>query len=67
MTPMKNRKTPLQSKHDVVVMMELFESKVDEKIISINLDHKTITTTHCDYAVDIHKNTVERVYPDPED
>jgi hypothetical protein len=61
---LKERKTPLQSKHKIVMMMKLFERYIDEEIISINISNNTITTYYRTYFVDIHNNKVKISYPD---
>ena len=67
MKPLPNRKTPLQSKRKVLAMMNLFESKIDEEIISINLSEGTIQVgMYYEYRIDLSKNTVRKIYPDPD-
>lgn len=63
---LKNRKTPLQSKRKVVVMMNLFERYVDEKIVSIEVETGLIKGENYEYRVDIRNNKVSKVYPDPD-
>jgi len=65
MKPLPNRKTPLQSKRNVVAMMNLFESKIDEKIISINLSQGTIQGEKHEYRIDFKKNNVKVMFQDP--
>jgi hypothetical protein len=66
MKPLKERKTPLQSKRKVCAMMTLFERYVDETMAVINISANEITTYHNVYRVDIKNNKVEKVYPDPD-
>jgi len=67
MKPLKERKTLLQSKKRVVSMMNLFEKYVDEPIISIDLQASTINTgKKYEWWIDVAKNEVIQVYPDPE-
>ncbi len=58
---LKERKTPLQSKRKVVVMMELFEKMIDDKIVLINVELGRIQTPTKLYRVDISKNTVDEI------
>ena len=58
----QQRKTPLQSKRNVVSMMNLFEKKIDEKILFINIVTGMIQTDKNLYRVDMTKNEVEKVY-----
>ena len=66
MKPLKERRTPLQSKRKVVSMMNLFEKYIDESIISINISTNEITTWNNTYRVDIINNEVKKTYPDIE-
>ena len=59
MQPLKNRKTPLQSKNKVVVMMNLFEKYVDEPIDLVDVKLGRIQSNKKLYRVDIVNNTVE--------
>lgn len=48
-------------------MMNLFEKYVDEPIISIDLQASTINTgKKYEWWIDVAKNEVIQVYPDPE-
>lgn len=59
--PLKNRKTPLQSKNKIVTMVNLFEKYIDEKIIYIDIEHNSIQTDRNYYKVDIAKNSIEKI------
>jgi hypothetical protein len=66
-TTKKDRKSKLISKRRLVRMVELFEEKIDAEIKSIDVELNSITTTrNVDYRIDFSKNSVEKIYPDPE-
>lgn len=58
----QKRKTLLQSKRKPRIMMELFESKIDDEIILIDVDNNRIQGKNGCYKVDIKANKVEKMF-----
>ena len=66
---MEKRKTKLQSKRKIVNAIKLFESKIDEKFISIEIITDTYYIFKTDtykYSVNLQSNYVNKEYPDPD-
>lgn len=67
MVNQKTRNSKKISKRKVLRMVELFEEKIDQTIVSINVELKYITASDGNtYFIDFSKNSVEKVYDDPD-
>jgi len=60
------RNSKLISKKRLLAVVNLFESKIDEEILSISLGYQggTITTFNHEYYIDLTKNSVSKIYTD---
>jgi len=60
----KKRNNLSISRRRIVSIINLYEQYVDERIVYIS-PNGIIKGAYNEYRVDIDKNTVEKIYPDP--